>query len=78
MKWLLLIVGIILIMGPLRRPFFKAWRLSLPAFVAGYIALFVSSKMVSPSDPFWFPYAIAVFVGLGVAIAVNDVLGKEK
>lgn len=82
MSWVIAIVIIVLVVGPLRRPFFRQWRFNLPALVWGIGSFIVMSRLMNERDPSWFPLTVAVFVGLGAGAAVkewlDDVFGKEK
>jgi len=82
MKTLITISILILIMGPLRRLFFSQWRFNVPALIAGITVFLFVGKLMRPSNPLWFPYALAPLVAFGAGIAVkqclDEILGKEK
>ena len=82
MKWLITILLMLLILGPLRRAFFRNWRFNVPAVLAGLVAWVVVSNAIGPLDPWWMPHAVAAFVALGAGAAVkqwlDEVFGKEK
>lgn len=82
MKALFAIIIILLILGPLRGRFLSRWRFNVPALIAGVVVLLFAWKLMRPSTPSWFPYALASLVALGSGAAfkkwLDEVLGKEK
>lgn len=82
MTWLIGVMAVVLLVGRSRRAFFRQWRFTVPAVVAGTAALFIVPRMMGSGDPAWVPAAVAAFVALGAGAAskewLDDVLGKEK
>lgn len=82
MKLLLIVFLLILILGPLRRAFFRSWRFNVPAVLAGIAAWVVVSNAMKAHDPWWMPHAVAALVALGAGAAVkqwlDEIFGKEK
>ena len=76
MQWVCFIVFILLILGPLRGPFWENWRFTVPAAVFGYIAWVVMSGSMKPYDPWWLPWAGALVTGIGVGIAAKKELDE--
>ena len=82
MKWVLLVIVILLLLGPLRTTFFRNWRFTLPACILGLIALMVMQGIMGPSDPWWMKWAVAAGVALGAGTAgkewLDGVFGKRE
>jgi hypothetical protein len=82
MKWVFPVVALLLLLGPLRRGFFRNWRFTLPACLTGAVAWVLVSGAKQPGDPWWMPWAVAFFAGLGAGAAgkewLDQVFGKEK
>jgi hypothetical protein len=66
----------LVLLGPLRRPFFGSWRFNVPALVCGLVAWLVAGAVTKPGDPAWFPLGLALFVALGAGAAVKNWLDK--
>ena len=81
MNWTSLII-ILLLLGPLRRPFFRNWRFTVPATLAGIIAWMIISGTMKPGEPCWMTLGIVIMVALGAGAAFkewfDEVFGKEK
>ena len=82
MKTFLLIVFVLLILGPLRKPFFRSWRFNVPAVICGFAAWLMVSGSIRSHDPRWMPLAVAFFVALGGGASIkswlDEVFGKEE
>lgn len=80
MKWLIFIVALLLLLGPLRRHFFRQWRFTVPAVLWGFLAWIVLSGIMKPQDPWWMPWIVAICVALGAGTAgkqfFDEVFGK--
>jgi hypothetical protein len=64
MIWFLLFVTIVLVSGPLRRPFFRHWTFCLPGTVMAFVIWFVVSALKRPWDPWWVVPVAAIVGGL--------------
>jgi len=82
MKVLIIIIGLILILGPLRKHFFENWRFCVPATISGYLAWFLLSRTAFPQEFWWVPLVISFSVALGAGAVskewVDKVFGREK
>jgi hypothetical protein len=82
MRTFFFVLVVLLLLGPLRRPFFRNWRFNVPASAGALVAWVVMSSGMSPSDPRWMPLVGAVLVGLGAGAAgkqwFDEVFGEEK
>jgi hypothetical protein len=82
MKWFYLTIGLLLLLGPLRRPFFRNWRFTVPAMAGAVLGWVVTSSGMRPSDPPWMPVIVSLVVGLGAGAGgkqwLDEVFGKEK
>jgi hypothetical protein len=79
MRWLLFFFGVLLVLGPLRRPLLRAWRFTLPAAL-GAAGSWLALTTVMRPDEAWLVYALPPFVAVGAAVALrpllDDLFGK--
>jgi hypothetical protein len=64
MKWLLFFVMVVLILGPLRRFFFRHWSFCIPATVTTCVMWHMVSALKSPAVPGWLAALCAVIGGV--------------
>lgn len=69
MKWLIIIVVALLLLGPLRRrllfPFLSAWRTVVPVIGSGVVGFVLAAMFVNAGAPAWmmvFGPIIAIFM----------------
>ena len=79
---ILLLVGVLLLLvGPLRRPFFSAWRLSLPLVGGAVVGGLIACYMVKQGAPTWImlvgPVLGAVALGGAAKELLDDVFGPK-
>ena len=71
--WVLIIgVVLFLLVGPLRRLFFAAWRFTFPSFVGATLAMLVSAKIVNAGAP-----ALIMFIAPIMAFFMIGAAGKQ-
>jgi hypothetical protein len=77
-----IIIIVVLILGPLRRQFFKRWRFNVPALCCGVASFLLTSASLKPEDPRWLPLAVSLAVALGGGAAfkqwLDNVFGKDS
>ncbi len=82
LAWAGLGLHLVLAFGPLRRPFWRGWRFTLPASICGWIGGLVASGVSGPGDPWWAPGAVGVFVALAAGTTfkqwLDEALGGVK
>ena len=76
------ISGLLLIIGPLRRPLLSQWRLVLPLAIGGTVGWFVIHSKHFLGAPGWMMIVGPVFAGLilggTIKQGIDEILGPPK
>ncbi len=75
--WVVLALYVVACAGPLRRPFFRQWRFTVPASLGGWVAFYLAGLMLPPGGPAWGRIFVALMVGLGGGAATKRWLDEE-
>jgi len=82
MTWVWIGIAAVLLLGPLRRPFWRHRRFTVPALVGGVAAYAFTAAGGTGQVPPWGPLVVGVLGGIGAGFAVKEVLderfGKER
>ena len=74
---MLAVVVLLLIAGPLRRPFFSAWRFTVPATIGAVIGLVLGCLYIGFGAPWWMVIAGPLLFGFGLGSAGREWLDEN-
>jgi hypothetical protein len=78
MFWLIVVFLFILLVAPIRRAFFSAWRFTLPA-IAGFVFAVVMIKGVMKMNlPGLMVLGISIFVAIEAGVMGLEIFGSGK